>query len=427
MLATKQSQSENAVKTQNNAPFFPGHLVQPKLEVNEPGDQYEQEADAMADKVMRMPAGESAFFKPAQATVQRKCQHCEDEEKLHRKESSDTKVQGSHELDNYVGALGSSGQTLPESSRQFFEPRFGRDFSNVRIHTDTVAAKSAQSINALAYTTGNNIVFNSGQYAPESDNGKKLIAHELTHVAQQGEAKSNGQVQRVSIATRGTVAHSGTVGVAAGQQGPPVGSVEVRTGEEIELAPGSRIPNVIAIEYSGSLLADSKWLQFVWFEMLAITPSGVVRASGTIPTSSGSKPFTTNPASPSWTVDSASTSNPFYEAAGVNIRNGSSTTMFDAPGGSSAAPLAAAVYGGAPTATSVIFTAHFDTFLIQNNRAVYHVPYSASTSFAPPAGAASPAASAIGYTVGAAGQLSGLTANLRTILLASYPTFTAIT
>jgi hypothetical protein len=188
MLATKQSQPENTAKAKNNAPFFPGHLVQPKLQVNEPGDRYEQEADSMADQVMRMnipSSDDSSFFKPALTTVQRKCQHCEEEEKLHRKESSGTATQGSHELDNYVGSLGPSGQAMPESSRQFFEPRFGHDFSGVRIHTDSVAAKSAQSINALAYTTGNNIVFNSGQYSPESDNGKRLMAHELTHVVQQ--------------------------------------------------------------------------------------------------------------------------------------------------------------------------------------------------------------------------------------------------
>lgn len=186
MLATKQSQSDNTERAQNSKPFFPGHLVQPKLQVNEPGDRYEQEADAMADKVMRMTTGESTFFKPAQTVVQRKCQHCEDEEKLHRKQNSDAATQGSHALDNYVGSLGASGQSLPENSRQFFEPRFGQDFSNVRIHTDSVAAKSAQSINALAYTTGNNIVFNNGQYSPESDSGKRLMAHELTHVVQQG-------------------------------------------------------------------------------------------------------------------------------------------------------------------------------------------------------------------------------------------------
>lgn len=142
----------------------------------------------MADRVMRMTdptMNGNAFFKPSLTTVQRKCQHCGEEEKLHRKESSGAEVQGSNELDSYVGSLGSSGQALPESSRQFYEPRFGQDFSKVRIHTDSVAAKSAQSINALAYTTGNNIVFNSGQYSPESESGKKLMAHELTHVVQQ--------------------------------------------------------------------------------------------------------------------------------------------------------------------------------------------------------------------------------------------------
>jgi hypothetical protein len=169
-----------------NAPK-PGAFFQSKLSVNQPNDVYEQEADSMADRVMRMtdPGNENAFFKPAQIIIQRKCQHCEEEEKVQRKERSGAAAQGSHELDSYISSLGSSGQALPESSRQFFEPRFGQDFSNVRLHTDSVAAKSAQSINALAYTTGNNIVFNSGQYAPESDSGKKLMAHELTHVVQQ--------------------------------------------------------------------------------------------------------------------------------------------------------------------------------------------------------------------------------------------------
>lgn len=75
---------------------------------------------------------------------------------------------------------------MPAETKQFFEPKFGYDFSNVKVHIDSVAAKSAQSVNALAYTTGNNIVFDSGQYAPQTDTGKKLLAHELTHVVQQG-------------------------------------------------------------------------------------------------------------------------------------------------------------------------------------------------------------------------------------------------
>jgi hypothetical protein len=186
---SKNSEDKVPIASQGreHRPFF-----QPKLTINQPNDVYEQEADAMADSVMRMadPLGNDAsFFKPLATGVQRKCQHCEEEEKLHRKESSSAGVQGGHELDSYVGSLHSSGRLLPDTSRSFFEPRFGQDFSNVRIHTDSVAAKSAQSINALAYTTGNNIVFNSGQFSPESDSGKRLMAHELTHVIQQSVSK----------------------------------------------------------------------------------------------------------------------------------------------------------------------------------------------------------------------------------------------
>ncbi|NOW93890.1 DUF4157 domain-containing protein [Mucilaginibacter sp. SG564] len=189
---SKEKQNTEPVKSNSHhitskaASFF----FQPKLTINQPNDVYEQEADAMADKVMPMAIpnhNQNVFFKPVGDSIQRQCQHCEEEGKLHRKESSDSNVQGGYELDNYVGTLGSSGQALSQASRQFFEPRFGRDFSNVRIHTGLEAEKSTQSINALAYTTGNNIVFNTGQYAPESNSGKKLIAHELTHVVQQGQ------------------------------------------------------------------------------------------------------------------------------------------------------------------------------------------------------------------------------------------------
>ena len=78
------------------------------------------------------------------------------------------------------------------------ENRFGYDFSRVKIHTDTVATKSAQSINALAYTSGNNIVFDEGQYSPNTANGKKLLAHELTHVVQQAKGLQNKTIQRQS-------------------------------------------------------------------------------------------------------------------------------------------------------------------------------------------------------------------------------------
>src|SRR6266567_1104736 len=82
--------------------------------------------------------------------------------------------------------LRSPGQPLAPATRAFMEAGFGQDLSHVRIHTDSKAAESAHHINALAYTAGNDIVFGKGQYAPGTSEGKRLIAHELTHVAQQG-------------------------------------------------------------------------------------------------------------------------------------------------------------------------------------------------------------------------------------------------
>lgn len=83
--------------------------------------------------------------------------------------------------------LNTPGQPLHAQTRTFMESRFGHDFSNVRVHTDTQAAEAARSVNALAYTVGRDIVFNQGQYRPESGAGKQLLAHELTHVVQQGQ------------------------------------------------------------------------------------------------------------------------------------------------------------------------------------------------------------------------------------------------
>ncbi|HKP03810.1 MAG TPA: DUF4157 domain-containing protein [Chthoniobacterales bacterium] len=81
--------------------------------------------------------------------------------------------------------LRSPGQPLDSNTRAFMEPRFGHDFSQVRIHTDTRADESAQSINALAYTVGENMAFRAGHFRPATDSGRRLLAHELTHVLQQ--------------------------------------------------------------------------------------------------------------------------------------------------------------------------------------------------------------------------------------------------
>lgn len=81
--------------------------------------------------------------------------------------------------------LGSAGQALNPATRAFMEPRFGRDFSRVPVHTDQVASRSAEAVAAQAYTVGSDIVFGAGRYAPASRDGQRLLAHELAHVQQQ--------------------------------------------------------------------------------------------------------------------------------------------------------------------------------------------------------------------------------------------------
>ena len=153
---------------------------------------------------------EHPFFRPAISSVQRKCEHCEEEEKkMQRKETGGETPEASGNLENYVDGLGKTGNSLPAEMRSFFGPRMGYNFDDVRIHTDSAAAKSAQSINALAYTTGNNIVFDSGQFSPGTDSGKKLLGHELTHVVQQ----QSGTIQRfpfIQRAVRSGQDHAGS-------------------------------------------------------------------------------------------------------------------------------------------------------------------------------------------------------------------------
>ena len=171
--------------------------LQPKLTINQPNDAYEQEADSVADKVMRMTSSDIQTKPLSISGIQRKCAHCEAEEKnMQRKTFNNATETTDNDFENYVGNLSSGGQSLPDNVLSFYEPRFGYNFSNVKVHTDSVAAKSAQSINALAYTSGNNIVFNQGQYSPNSDNGKRLLAHELTHVVQQSSDIQTKKIQR---------------------------------------------------------------------------------------------------------------------------------------------------------------------------------------------------------------------------------------
>lgn len=171
-------------------------FFQPKLTINAPQDQYEREADAVADSVTRMPSA-SVQARPMQISgVQRKCSQCEEDAHLQRKEMGGDRAGANKEFESYVAGLPGKGAALTREVRNHFEPRFGHDFSQVKVHTDATAARSAQSINAHAYTFGNNIVFNSGRFSPATDSGSKLLAHELTHVVQQSGMVQPKLIQR---------------------------------------------------------------------------------------------------------------------------------------------------------------------------------------------------------------------------------------
>jgi hypothetical protein len=106
------------------------------------------------------------------------------EEKLQKKEAPGSSTsQGT--VSGYVSSLNSKGTPLPANANQFFSTRMGYDFSKVKVHTDKEAATSAKAVHAKAYTVGNHVVFNDGQFNTASNDGKKLMAHELVHVMQQ--------------------------------------------------------------------------------------------------------------------------------------------------------------------------------------------------------------------------------------------------
>lgn len=185
------------------------NFFQPKLTINPPNDVYEQEADAVAERVMGMQEKNQTFFsaKPVNgSSLQRKCATCEEEEKqIHRKEGTKQSKEAGAEISSYIDSLSSKGTSLPGESQQFFKSRLNYDFSDVRIHHDDAAARSAQSIDALAYTSGNNIVFNYSQFTPETNQGKKLLAHELTHVMQQrSNALQRDSIQRIKVSPAGS-------------------------------------------------------------------------------------------------------------------------------------------------------------------------------------------------------------------------------
>lgn len=158
--------------------------IQRKPTVAAHDDASEHEADRVADQIMRMrdPAPIGSSMAP---TIQRKCAACEqeDEKRIQAKHSPSSRPNAALDTGVAANAAATGGAPLSPDLRAFFEPRFAHDFSNVRIHAD---ADASRSIEARAYTLGGDIVFGAGEYAPATPGGRHLLAHELTHVVQQG-------------------------------------------------------------------------------------------------------------------------------------------------------------------------------------------------------------------------------------------------
>ncbi|TKK69875.1 DUF4157 domain-containing protein [Ilyomonas limi] len=241
------SQKENSA----NKSQITGIYIQPKLTVGAPDDPYEKEADVVADKVMRMP--ERPFIQRKCATcekeekiqrqeaddeeeeliqtkpinnvlsVQRKCEECkkEEEKPLQRKplhsgmpaflqaKSTSAAPEVSNDLETSIQASRASGGSMDVHTKSFMQNRFQTGFEDVRIHSDSSAAQMNKQLNAKAFTVGNNIYFNEGQYQPHTSEGKTLLAHELTHVIQQNKSLPLAQpVQRQEASTDTAVTDS---------------------------------------------------------------------------------------------------------------------------------------------------------------------------------------------------------------------------
>ena len=163
-----------------------------KLRIGPVDDPLEHEADRVADAVVAgRPAG--TIGEGAPTVARRQCAECaaEDDKTLLRHEGAGSQTP-SYAPATATAALAHGGQSLSAEQRAYFEPRFGQEFSHVRLHAGDGAARAAQDVNALAFTVGHDIAFAAGQYAPETDAGRRLIAHELAHVVQ----GAHGTLQR---------------------------------------------------------------------------------------------------------------------------------------------------------------------------------------------------------------------------------------
>ena len=215
--------------------------IQPKLKVGPVNDHYEQEADRVAQQVVgqiNQPAmqrqemleeEEQLQTKPLADSLQR--QEMPEEEEVQTKPELQRQADGSMAappaVESAIDQARGSGQALSDATRQPMERAFGADFSRVKVHTDAQADQLNRSIQARAFTTGQDIFFRQGEHSPGTQAGQELLAHELTHVVQQ----NKGQVGQTQAQSKGTQSQDRSPLVSSGLlgkafiSGSPAGSV----------------------------------------------------------------------------------------------------------------------------------------------------------------------------------------------------------
>lgn len=219
-------------------PFFSGvqqkkenTFFQSKLSVNTPGDAFEREADAVADKVVSGSGGAGPVVQKKDITsvqrlatseaeeklstndarmrrdkdiqtkpeLQRKCAACEHEEEGQVQKSEAAAGGGSTsaspQLSSQIESSAGKGSRMSTQTAHEMQHKFGVDFSHVNIHTGASAVQMSKELGAQAFTHKNDVYFNAGKYNPGTSSGKHLLAHELTHVVQQGAAKEKSATQ----------------------------------------------------------------------------------------------------------------------------------------------------------------------------------------------------------------------------------------
>jgi len=213
------SKASDTVQTKQENAFF-----QPKLTIGQPNDKYEKEADAVADSVVNKTNQQPAVQQKKISSIQRTtlATPMEDEklgtaeermrrdkliqekpevQKMDDKEEEEVQMKSetcggntaSSQLSQKISSKAGSGQKLSPKVRAEMESGIGADFRGVNIHTDSDAVQMNKELGAQAFTHGNDVFFNKGKYDGDSSGGKRLLAHELTHVVQQ---KSNSSINK---------------------------------------------------------------------------------------------------------------------------------------------------------------------------------------------------------------------------------------